>query len=159
MKTRKTAIPNDSLIRKYLPGNYSDAFSCEAISSKEITSQEILNSFWNNPPGWVKGLFKLRNTLVKPFGLHTGDDTQKKEIATICDESSEEIVMLLEDKHLNAWLAVHIEKRENNRLNVTLSTVVKFHYWLGYVYFYAIAPFHNLVVRGALRYSLKHLIQ
>ena len=73
MKVKNSTIPADSLINKYLPANYSDAFECEITTEKEITADDILISLWTDMPDWVNKLFKLRNLLVKPFGLQAGE--------------------------------------------------------------------------------------
>ena len=69
MKVRNSSIPPDSLVNKYLPAKYSDSCECEIISDKEITADDIQISLWTDMPDWVNHLFKLRNLLVKPFGL------------------------------------------------------------------------------------------
>ena len=169
MKVRNSSIPPDSLINKYLPANYSDSFECEIISDKEITADDIQISLWTDMPDWVNQLFKLRNLLVKPFGLKGGEDKIQdfKEsirsggscgFAAVPDKSPQETIVRLDDKHLCAYLSVHIENLEENRKKVRIITVVHFHYWLGYVYFYTICPFHYLVVMNILKYTLKKFI-
>lgn len=166
MKVRNSTIPADSLVNKYLPANYSDAFECEITTEKEITADDIMIAFWTDMPDWINKLFKLRNLLVKPFGLQGGDGKMQdiKEcirsggsynFGSITDKSPRETVMRLEDKHLCAYLSVHIENTGENRWKISVITVVHFHYWLGYAYFYTICPFHYLVVRGMLKHVLR----
>ncbi|GGK09304.1 DUF2867 domain-containing protein [Parabacteroides faecis] len=169
MKVRNSTIPPDSLINQYLPANYSDSFECETDSDKKITPDDIQVSFWTTMPGWVNQLFKLRNLLVKPFGLQAGEGKIQEfkecirsggncSFASVTDKSPQETIVCLDDKHLCAYLSIHIENLEGNRKKIRSITVVHFHYWLGYVYFYTICPFHYLVVRNMLRYTLKKLI-
>ena len=166
MKVKNSTIPADSLINKYLPANYSDAFECEITTEKEITADDILISLWTDMPDWVNKLFKLRNLLVKPLGLQAGEKEkpdiercirtgEKTPLANITDKSPNETIMQLDDKHLCAYLSIHMEDLGENRKKIRCITVVHFHYWLGYAYFYAICPFHFLVVRGMLKHILR----
>lgn len=170
MQVRKTTVPKQSLLHKYMPANYIDAFSCEFKTEKQLTPDEIMISFWTVMPPWVEVLFKLRNILVKPFGLETGQDEKNemlrecitkgtsKGMISLAGKSPEETVLLLSDKHLNAYVSVYLEEPDKDRKNVTVTTLVRFHYWLGYVYFYTICPFHHLVVRSVLKSTIKRLI-
>ena len=65
-------IPQDSLIAGYLPADYCDSFSRNVVSEKAITSDEFFDMAFNHSPGWVNGLMKLRNAIVKPLGLEVG---------------------------------------------------------------------------------------
>jgi len=170
MKVRKTDIPEGSILKECLPANYTDAFSCKFRTGRQLTPDEIMLSFWTVMPKWVGILFKLRNILVKPFGLETNHD-QKNEMLRECivkgtsngfislaGKSPDETVLLLSDKHLDAYISVYLEDLGANTKNVTLTTLVRFHYWLGYVYFYTICPFHFIVVRSILKSTIKRLI-
>lgn len=170
MKVRNSTIPSDSLVNKYLPADYSDAFECEISTDNKITTDDIQISFWTDMPGWINQLFKLRNLLVKPFGLEAGEKKiedfidcvrsgGKCDFASVSDKSPQETIISLNDKHLQAYLSIHIEELGENRKKIRSISIVHFHYWLGYVYFYIIYPFHYLVVRNALKHTLKKLIK
>lgn len=169
MKVKNSTIPADSLINKYLPADYSDAFECEIATDKKVTADDILISFWTDMPNWINQLFKLRNLLVKPFGLQADEGEvfdfkecirsgESYDFISVTDKSPHETIIYLNDKHLGAYLSIHIEEPEGNRKKVRIITVVRFHYWLGYVYFYIICPFHYLVVRSLLKHTLKKFV-
>ena len=73
MKSYKTDIPTDSLTQEYLPANYTDAFACEVTGAQKLSADDMMISFWTVVPDWVDALFKVRNLLVRPFGLETGE--------------------------------------------------------------------------------------
>ena len=61
----------DYLLTKYLPGNYTDSFT-ETITDKPyISAQELFSLIFLQYPKWVLSLLKLRDMIVKPFGLKT----------------------------------------------------------------------------------------
>lgn len=169
IKVKKANISSEFIINKYLPANYSDTFECIAPLPDEVTPDDLLIAFWGMDKGWVDSLFKLRNALVKPLGLKSGDKDRglgmaecirkggSYSFASVTDKSANETVISLNDKHLKAYLSANISEAENNRKRISLITVVHFHNWLGYVYFYAIMPFHGLVVKEVLKESVKKL--
>ncbi|WP_101690365.1 DUF2867 domain-containing protein [Dysgonomonas massiliensis] len=169
MKSYKTDIPASSLTQKYFPVDYSDAFACEVMEDKKLSMEEIMISFWTvGTPAWVNTLFKLRNILVRPFGLETGeseDRSQKiKEIIqagsgnnglmSVTDKSDNEIVVLLSDKHLDAYMSIFIDKKEELQ-TVTAITLVHYHNRIGKIYFFFVRPFHKVVVKSMLKRTLK----
>jgi hypothetical protein len=169
IKLKKSQIPSGSLVEKYLPKDYSDVYACEVISEKEITPDDIMVNFWTNFPSWINFLFKLRDFLVKLVGLKAAENDNLKElekcirtgktysIASVPDKNANETVLLLSDKHLDAYLSVHI-KSEEKRKTISATTLVDFKNKLGHIYFFFIRPFHGLVTKSLLKRSLKSLI-
>ena len=65
--------PAGSRIQKGFPKvDFCDSFSLRIVA--DISNDEIVNHFFFKFPGWIEALFKLRDILVKPFGLQTGGD-------------------------------------------------------------------------------------
>lgn len=167
IKTKKTTIPEDSLIRRYLPMDYSDAFECAFTSTKEVKANEVQLAFWSTKPAWVNQLFKLRNFLVKPFKLNADKDnfqsSLKEAIRTgkahgsmsIPAKSATETVLCIDDKHLIFYLSVQVKEQSENRKTVIATTLVRFHNALGKCYFTLICPFHKIVVKSMLKYVIK----
>lgn len=171
LKVTKVNLNKKFLINKYLPTNYSDAFECIAPISDQVTPDHLQIAFWESEKSWIKTLFKLRNMLVKPFGLKTS----KKEntgsiaacigkgtshhIASVSDRSANETILLLDDKHLKAYISMSIQEAEDNMKRVTVCTIVHFHNWFGYLYFYSIDLFHSIVVRSMLKRSIRANMQ
>ena len=161
MKVRKTEIPETSLVRNYYPADYKDAFVYEVGNISVLSPDNLLFSFWTDFPAWVNLLFKIRNFLVKFVGLEGSMNSlqeleacikngNKCSIASVPAKNEAETVLLLDDKHLSAYLSVYIESCQNVK-SVYAITLVHFKNRLGRVYFFFIRPFHGLIVKGMLK--------
>jgi hypothetical protein len=169
MKVNKSTIPSGSLIEEYLPADYSDVYACEVNSRKEIIPDDIMVNFWTDFPSWINGLFRLRNFLVKFVGLKGAENDNVKEFeqsirtgetydfVSVPAKSDNETVLLLSDKHLNAYISVHIESEEEHK-TISAITLVNFNNKLGRFYFFVIRPFHGLVVKSLLKRSVSKII-
>jgi len=167
IKIHKSGIPQNSKISGYREIDYRDCFVCEIDSNKDISADDIMVAFWTIMPKWLSFLFKLRDILVKPFGLKTGENGDAKlleevirnggeyRFVSVLEKSDNETIISLSDKHLTAYLSAYIEKESK----IYATTLVKFHNKLGVLYFYAICPFHIIVVRNMFKTSVKHLLQ
>ena len=78
MKIHKTDIPPRSLLTPCLPGDYHDCFTYGMTCRRKISPDDLMTAFWTTMPGWVNTLFKLRNALVRPFGLQTDNGDAKQ---------------------------------------------------------------------------------
>ena len=161
MKIHKTDIPPRSLLTPCLPGDYHDCFTSGMTCRRKISPDDLMTAFWTTMPGWVNTLFKLRNALVRPFGLQTdnGDAKQLEKairsgrdyrMMSVVGKTDNETVISLDDKHLKAYLSVYAEARE-----IHLSTLVRYHNRQGFFYFNLIRPFHTLVVKSMFRRIIK----
>ena len=135
---------------------------------KRLLADEIMISFWTTMPNWVNALFKLRNVLVRPFGLSTGENEERsgklKEmirkgsgsngLMSVVGKTENETLVLLSDKHLDAYVSVFVDKK-NNRKTVTTSTLVRYHNKLGKIYFFFVCPFHKVIVKSILKDTLR----
>jgi hypothetical protein len=68
----------------------------------------------------------------------------------IVSETPDRLVAGFNDKHLDFRVVVDVAASGAAR-NVTATTLVKTHNWLGRTYLAIILPFHRLVVRSLLR--------
>lgn len=171
MKVRKGSISQSSLVNKYLPVDFSDVYFCTIQEGENITPDDIQVAFWTDSPKWVDNLFKLRNWIVKPFGLQQGEGKNARKFeecirtggklgfASISDKSPKETILCLTDKHLSAYLSVYIEDMEDDERAIYTTTLVNFHNKLGYIYFYTIYPFHHIVVKKMLEKTIKKLLK
>ena len=164
MKIDKTTIEENSLVTNFLPADYVDVFGCVINTSKRIDPAKILFDMWNNQPKWVRFLFRLRDILVLPFGLKTGNktlDTQKSfedvifngkelSIMKIPVRNENEIVLQLIDKHLTAELSIYSNLIADDKLKIVCATLVHYHNKLGVFYFFVIKPFHKIIVKSML---------
>lgn len=169
MKVKKLFIPADSLVNKYLPGDYDDVFACELINKRKVTPDEIQIRTWGHTPGWFKALMNLRNALVHPFGLQGDNKLDKSKsveaiikhgeragVMSLADRTEKETILLLSDKHLDAYCSAYVTTEGTTQLAMFI-TLVHFHNTLGKVYFFFIKPFHKMIVRSMLKSVLTYL--
>ncbi len=169
MKVKKAKLPKDSAVAKYLPMNFTEVLAFDVPDNKSLHPDDIQVGFWTDMPSWISFLFKLRNLLVKPFGLSGGGKDVSKfaeairngtsySIMSVTDKTAKETVLCLDDEHLQAYLSVYVEPLEQQNLQrAVVTTLVKFHKQFGRFYFYTIYPFHGLIVRQQVKRIIKKL--
>ncbi len=169
--TKKTIIPSDSLVERFLPADYTDTYYREVVTDKPLSPDEIMIGLWNSTRQiwWMAALFRLRNFLVQFVGLkgEEGFDVGAFEKAireggsygftSVPAKNSHETVMMLTDKHLDAWLSVYVAE-DGAQKRVFVITVVKFKQRLGRVYFFVIRPFHAIIVKSLLKRATSKVI-
>jgi hypothetical protein len=133
---------------------FVDAFRIE-IDDRALDARHAAERMMARQPRWIEVLTSLRNLLVTPFGLKTSgaSRTAPREmigIFPIVSETPDRLVAGFNDKHLDFRVVVDVATSGAAR-NVTATTLVKTHNWLGRTYLAIILPFHRLVVRSLLR--------
>jgi Protein of unknown function (DUF2867) len=173
MQIEKVPFPRNSMIRDSFPViDYSDCFRSKFITDFDIRLEHCIQSFLFNTPKWSVALMKLRNLLVKPFGLKTGTDQDKKNIPVMINLAKgdkiaffeviacfdDEVLLYITDKHMDACLSVMLKKPDHgtylhnakNEYQVFVTTAVKFKNTFGHIYFFFIKPFHTLLMRNMI---------
>ena len=162
MKVCKSPLPENSRIVRYPDANYRDCFRCRLQIPGKVSPNQVMAAFWTTSPAWLKFLFRLRDLLVRPFGLKTETDSNREALKealengegygmmTVVAKTADEMVVSLDDKHLKAWFSVCIENP-----SIYLSTLVQYHNKLGVVYFNLIRPFHILVVKNLFKQMMR----
>jgi Protein of unknown function (DUF2867) len=97
----------------------------------------------------------LRDTLVTPFGLKTSDSDNRTSsdvigIFPVLSQSPARLVAGFDDSHLDFRVVVDVATAGPGQ-QVTATTLVLTHNWLGRIYLAIILPFHRLIVRSMLR--------
>ena len=127
-----------SLWTLHRPGDFLDCYSvASTLSPREAATRGLAL------PRWAAALLRLRNTLVRPFGLKTGEPD--KPIFPTCHESDTELILGTDDKHLNFRIGLY---RQEGR--IYMSTWVRPHNLWGRAYLRLVMPFHILISRGAV---------
>ncbi|PIF46212.1 uncharacterized protein DUF2867 [Chryseobacterium sp. 52] len=175
MKIEKTEFPEDSVLSKGKAlFDYTDSFTGEVLNiGKRITTADIGQTFFTSSPQWGKKLFAFRNRIVKMFGLKTGVNRNEKlpsedckmevgeqvGIFTIFEKTDTEMILGENDKHLDFRVSLLYHKAQNSNEGnyLTISTTVKYHNWLGILYFLPVRPFHQLIVPVMLRKMIQKL--
>ena len=139
MSVRPDTLPSaSSLWSLHRPGDFLDCYSVTStLSPREAATRGLAL------PGWASALLTLRNTLVRPFGLKTGEPDRP--IFPTCLESDVELILGTDDRHLNFRIGLI---REDGRLY--MSTWVHPHNLWGRTYLRLVMPFHILISRGAV---------
>ena len=150
--------------------DYLDSFSIEIADAGNDSIDYLTAMLFTSFPGWVRGLLKLRDLLVRPFGLATGLIPSQTSIDksihfavgdraiffTVIDRTASEIVMSEDDKHLSFRTSLRRERHMDGRADTLhLTTLVQFHHWYGRLYFLPVKPFHKAIMKTLLRQLAK----
>jgi hypothetical protein len=130
--------------------DFSDTFS---TSNHSNTIEEIAKLIFDTSPKWISNLFRIRNWIVKFFGLKTSvpaDYHTKFELGgyvkffKIYYIAENEVILGADDKHLNFRVLIYNTHAE--KYNIKVTTLVKFNNSFGKFYMTLVKPFHRLVV-------------
>ena len=155
-------IPEQSIIQFDCKNpDYIDSYFIKKETNASI--DQITREAFRSPQ-WTVNLMKLRNTIVKVFGLKTSDlianeadyyPIGSRAMAfTVVNRNENEIVMSENDKHLLFYVSVFHDKA-NSLIYIT--TIVKFHNIWGKLYFLPVKPFHRLIVKSCTKKLLTSL--
>ncbi|MDQ8003232.1 MAG: DUF2867 domain-containing protein [Pedobacter sp.] len=174
MSIKKSNLPLTSMLANS-SYDYVDSFEGSFIDKNEnIDAAKVGKAFFSSGPKWIEKLFSFRNAIVKRLGLKTPEnilDRQKQLVAFKCEvgerlglfqvyhRDENEVIIGEDDKHLDFRVSLYLQPNGNNghEKTLTLSTVVKFHSWLGRLYFFPVKPFHKLIVPTMLKSIINNL--
>ena len=167
--TKKDTLPLSSKLA-IPPTSYDfvDSFVGSINDEQDVIGlQEVMTAFYGTKSSWISRMMALRNSLVKPFGLKTGEEDGNKEVLKLVemkkghqigifkvfDITDNEIILGEDDKHLNFKVSILLEKASDATFQKTLSisTLVKFNNKVGQIYFMVIKPFHKIIVSSMLK--------
>ncbi|MEP2989821.1 MAG: DUF2867 domain-containing protein [Parasphingorhabdus sp.] len=163
MIVRSVPVPSNAAIHDYLPeADFADAYEV-VVPARDISPEESFHAIMKSMPDWFRNLFKLRNKLVRPFGLiaptsNELDAMVPKEIYELGDRigvfefygrADKEVITGADDKHLNFRLSV-LRVRDGGKDRIVVTTLVQRHNLAGRIYLRSILPFHELGVRSLL---------
>jgi hypothetical protein len=132
---------------------FVDAFRVE-VGTTQLSAREACTRMVLNGPRWIDVLTRLRNILVKPFGLKTSGEGAYAPggligLFPVLSETPERLVAGFDDFHLDFRLVVDVAGDAASR-QVTSTTLVRTNNLLGRSYLALIMPFHKLVVRSMM---------
>lgn len=145
------AIDRDTLLAG---AQFVDAFRID-IRDQALDARRAAERMMARQPRWAETLVSLRSLLVAPFGLKTSGASAATSrgmigIFPVISETPDRLIAGFNDKHLDFRVVVDVAAPGQSR-QVTLTTLVKTHNWLGRTYLAIILPFHRLIVRTLLR--------
>ncbi|MBA2401518.1 MAG: DUF2867 domain-containing protein [Bradyrhizobium sp.] len=138
-----------------LPGaQFADAY-CIEIDDRALDARQAAERMMARQPRWAEALVTLRNLVVTPFGLKTSGAGAATSLGMIgifpvISETPDRLVAGFNDKHLDFRVMVDIARPGQSR-QVSLTTLVHTHNWLGRTYLAIIMPFHRLIAPALLR--------
>ncbi len=131
---------------------FIDAYQVEAPFP--LSAEDFARAAFEEPPAWVTHLLALRNAVVMPFGLKTGREAGDRRewigIFPVETMTPDRIVLGFDDKHLDFRVVIDVAPRGDG-CEVTATTLVREHNFLGRLYLTTILPFHRAIVPALLR--------
>ena len=132
---------------------FADAFRVTVTDAK-LDARGAADRIFSRSPRWVRMLLDLRNRIVAPFGLKTSAVREARAggmvgMFPILNETPERLVAGFNDHHLDFRVVVDVTPVGDGR-EVTATTLVLTHNWLGRTYLAVIHPFHRLIVKTLL---------
>jgi uncharacterized protein DUF2867 len=134
-----------------LPGaQFIDAW-CIVVDGTSLGARHAAEKMFLRGPRWVESLTRLRNRLVRPFGLKTPAPGMSAASGTIgifpvVSETPDRLVVGFNDSHLDFRVVVDVAA-EGRGQRVTATTLVLTHNLPGRIYLSIIMPFHRLIAR------------
>jgi len=164
MTVRKVPVPSDTVVDEYLPdADFRDAYEV-VVPSRDQSPEESFHAIMGSMPDWFRNLFKLRNKLVRPFGLIAPKSAELDAMAPkqsyelgdrigvfeFYGRTEHEVITGADDRHLDFRLSV-LRTKGGVEDKIIVTTLVKRHNLAGRVYLRSILPFHELGLRSLLR--------
>ncbi|MFC5373005.1 DUF2867 domain-containing protein [Brevundimonas faecalis] len=131
--------------------DWADRFGVENVTGP-LTARQALERMTGQTPAWIHRLMAVRNGLVRLVGLKTGDIDGFPVLA----ERAEEIVVGLDDRHLDFRIVLRVEPAAPStsapalKHNVSIATLVDRHNLFGRAYILVVTPFHKRIVARML---------
>lgn len=125
----------------------ADAFRTDLIPGDGSDPAAWTAAVLSSMPSWVGALMRVRDALMRRLGVRTADELPGATLP-MADRSTTEVVVGLDDKHLDFRLVTTVDEAARS---VTLTTVVHLHSPLGRAYWSVVRFFHPVVLRALLR--------
>jgi Protein of unknown function (DUF2867) len=129
--------------------------NCIVTDGSALDARKAAERMFARGPRWIEALLNLRNLVVAPFGLKTSGEGEPASggmvgISPVVSGTPERLVAGFNDHHLDFHVVVDVEPAGGSQ-EVTATTLVLTHNWLGRAYLAIVLPFHRLIVRSLLR--------
>jgi hypothetical protein len=126
-----------------------------AVNGVALDARKAAERMFSRGPRWIEVLLRLRNMIVAPFGLKTSGEGEPASggmigIFPVVSETPERLVAGFNDHHLDFRVVVDVAQTGGGQ-EVTSTTLVLTHNWLGRTYLAVIMPFHRLIARVMLQ--------
>ncbi|MET9918656.1 DUF2867 domain-containing protein [Streptomyces sp. NPDC006435] len=138
-----------------------DHIDAVAVDVPQGTSaRDFVQAMLGTPPASTTRLLRLRDALVKPFGLKGTDRSEETRIEEggragplhLYRVGEDEVVAGKDDKHLSYRSTFKVRPGPHGWEGVA-TTVVRYHRYAGRAYFAVIKPFHVLILYSLARHG------
>jgi Protein of unknown function (DUF2867) len=158
-----TPEPSAALLLQGL--DFADAYQL-VTDEPAVNAAAAAHRVFSRTPGWIAGLLALRNRIGALIGLKGTEESvfeaaqppeKRRRIGffPVVSEAADRIVMGFDDWHLDFRVVVDVLALGAGRQQVTTTTLVRTHNWIGRVYLAIIMPFHRVIVRTMLAQAAK----
>lgn len=136
--------------------DWADCFEID-IDNRRLTAIEAARLSMGRMPDWVRRLVALRNFLGSFVGLKAGWESapsphqDKIGIFPLLSQSEREVVLGLDDWHLDFRLVIEVADLGEHGTQVRATTLVRRKNHFGRFYIGLVTPFHNVIVPVVLR--------
>lgn len=154
---------------RLLPGrpDSADAYALELPPGAPAPADALTCALLGQGPAWVRRLLRLRDALVRPFGLRTFPARPLAPVLPLRPGASlglfrvfsvtpAEVVLGQDDRHLDFRVSVRVEPGAGRAV---VTTAVRCHNAAGRLYFALIRPFHRRIVPALLRHGLSRALR
>jgi hypothetical protein len=139
---------------------FADAYRL-IVAGSALDATAAAQRIFSRTPRWISALLALRNRLVALIGLKGTDETvvdarlppeKRRRIGffPVVSAAPDRVVMGFDDWHLDFRVVVDVAAIGADRQEVTATTLVRTHNWIGRAYLAFIMPFHIIIVRAML---------
>lgn len=147
------SIPDNSILYESSKNaSYKDSVRI-STPRNDVQSGELIAAFFHSAPDWMIHMLKVRNRIVKYFGLKTGmvdaklvappfQSGQQFGVFKLYSINKTESVIGEDDKHLNFRISFIVD----NKNELVMSTVVDINNTFGTVYMFIVKPIHRILV-------------
>jgi len=139
------------------PGRNLPTPSGSPSPDARLDARSAAERIFSRSPRWVEMLLELRHRIVAPFGLKTSAAHEAKAagmvgIFPVLSETPGQLVAGFDDRHLDFRVVVDVAPVDGGGRGqqVTTTTLVLTHNWLGRAYLTVILPFHRLIAKSML---------
>lgn len=144
-------LPTSSALwAHFKKGDFLDCYRATAVP-EGLELEEAAAAAITRLPGWVRVLMDIRNRLVGPLGLKAGQhsrnaeggaSTSKGGVFTVRERHENEIILGEDDRHLDFRVTIY-----RTPTAWYVATWVHPHAWYGWLYLFAVMPFHKAIMR------------
>lgn len=136
-----------------MKADYTDTYIATVRSSYPMTAKDLFQQIFVYYPQSVLYLLRLRDWLVKPFGLQPGGGFTD----LITEQDDSKVIICKSDKHLVLRILLQCDtiNASTHQQTIKISTFVNCNNSLGKVYFFFIRPFHSFLCRRVLNRAAK----